>query len=291
MNAMTKNKGNGRADSAPRKEIKMYDPKVLVIIGYDTDDGPSHPLCDKESNDAKLVEADVKFTMKHGVIQPISCKRDGDRLLVVFGRGRTRLLREANERLMADGGKPWLMPVQIVLGDETKMLALKHGENSHRREINPMARAREALELSQKMPEQEAADTLGLGLHQFRNVLKLNNLGPVATKALLKGEIKETGAVHMAGLSEADQETKIAELLAEAATNGGKKPTVRDVQAKVREAAGKAPIETPAQRIKRSLDQIAKLDDSSTKDELWAVIKKVQKVLSAEKAEKAQKRA
>jgi ParB-like chromosome segregation protein Spo0J len=276
-------KKSNRADNAPRKEIKMYDPKMLVIIGYDTDDGPSHPQYDQESNNTPLLEADIKFTMKHGVIQPISCKRDGDRLLVVFGRGRTRQLREANNRLIADGGKPWLMPVQIVTGDETKMLALKHGENSHRREINPMARAREALELSQKMTEQDAADTLGLGVHQFRNVLKLNNLAPAAAKALIKGDVPETGLYKMADMSEADQTAKIAEILADTANKGGKKPTVRDVEAKVREASGKAPLETPAQRIKRALDQLDKLDDSSTKDEMWAVIKKVQKALSSEK--------
>jgi len=33
---------NNRADDAPRKEVKMYDPKVVVIIGLDTEDGPSH---------------------------------------------------------------------------------------------------------------------------------------------------------------------------------------------------------------------------------------------------------
>src|SRR5262245_22861414 len=104
----------------------MYDPSVVIIIGLDTDDGPTHPLFDGESNDAPLLEADVQFTYEHGVLQPVSCKRDGKNLLVVYGRGRTRQLREANKRRIANGLQPWLLPVQIVMGDTVKMMALKH---------------------------------------------------------------------------------------------------------------------------------------------------------------------
>ena len=225
---------NNRADDAPRKEVKMYDPTVVVIIGYDTDDGPTHALFDGESNDAPLIEADVQFTYEHGVLQPVSCKRDGKSLLVVYGRGRTRQLREANKRRVADGLVPWLLPVQIVMGDATKMLALKHGENSHRREQNPMARARAAYELAQQMPEEKAAVIMGLGLAQFRNVIKLLDLAPAVAKAVTKGELSATAAAEMASLSEAEQNEKLAEL-----ASSGAKPTIRDVKAKVRQANGK----------------------------------------------------
>ena len=225
---------NNRADDAPRKEVKMYDPNVVVIIGLDTDEGASHPLFDGESNETPLLEADVLFTYEHGVLQPVSCKRDGDKLLVVYGRGRTRQLREANKRRIANGLQPWFLPVQIVKGDALKMLALKHGENSHRRELNPMARARAAYELSQQMPEEKAAIVMGLGLQQFRKVIKLLDLAPAAAKAVTKGELSASAATEMTGLSEAEQTVKLAELLSASA-----KPTIRDVKAKVREANGK----------------------------------------------------
>jgi ParB-like chromosome segregation protein Spo0J len=230
---------NNRADDAPRKEVKMYDPTVPVIIGLDTDDGPSHPLFDGESNDAPLIEADVLFTYEHGVLQPVSCKRDGKLLLVVYGRGRTRQLREANKRRIADGLVPWLLPVQIVLGDATKMLALKHGENSHRREQNPMARARAAYELAQQMPEEKAAVVMGLGLAQFRNVIKLLDLAPAVAKAVAKGELSASAATELTSLSEAEQTEKLAELTQ---SGSGTKPTIRDVKAKVREANGKKAV-------------------------------------------------
>ena len=244
-----KKRPNNRADDAPRKEVKMYDPNVVVIIGLDTDDGPSHPLFDGESNGKQLLEADVLFTYEHGILQPISCKRDGDRLLVVFGRGRTRQLREANKRRIADGLSPWFLPVQIVKGDALKMMILKEGENSHRRELNPMARARAAYDLAQQMPEEKAAIVLGLGLAQFRNVIKLLDLAPAVAKAVTKGQLSASAATELTCLSEAEQTAKLAEL-----SSGSAKPTIRDVKAKVREANGqKAVISAADKRTQRRL--------------------------------------
>jgi ParB family chromosome partitioning protein len=257
---------SNRADDAPRKEVKMYDPNVVVVIGLDTDDGPSHPQFDGESNDTPLVEADILFTYEHGVIQPISCKRDGKRLLVVFGRGRTRQLREANKRRVADGLEPWLLPVQIVQGDTLKMLALKHGENSHRREQNPMARARAAYDLAQQMPEEKAAVVMGLGVPQFRNVIKLLDLAPAVAKEVTKGTISASAATPLAELSEVEQVAKLTELVA---AGGGAKPTIRDVKAKVREANGKKIVISVGDKKtqKRLLSYVQNLSHASNSSE------------------------
>ena len=48
--------------------------------------------------------------------------------------------------------------------------------------------------------------------------------------------------------------------------------TPRDVKAKVREANGKAPLETPATRIKKVTGILDKLEDGDTKDDLWSAI-------------------
>ncbi len=263
-----------RADNAPRSEVKWYPPEEVMIVGIDTDDGPSHDLFDSESNNAPVIEADVLFTMEHGIIQATLAKRDGKRLLQVAGRGRNRQLRAANPRLIAEGKHPKLLPVVIVQGDARKLRALRHGENSHRREINPMARAREASELLQSMPESQAAVTLGLGVQQFRNVLRLLDLSPAAAKAVTAGKLSATAATKIAELSSSDQEARLGELLV-----NGTKPTVRDVQAKVREVNGKAPIVTPAMRIKKAIAAIDELDDGSTKDDLWSAIRKIRKAL------------
>ena len=152
MKATNKRADSKRADSAPRQEVKMYDPNEVVIIGHDTDDGPSHWGHDEESNKAPLIEADVKFTHEHGILQQVLGRRDGDKVVIVAGRGRTRQLREANKRRVADGLPVWYLPVRIVKGDARKMLVLKHGENSHRRELSPFVRAQQAYELAQQFP-------------------------------------------------------------------------------------------------------------------------------------------
>ena len=98
--------------------------------------------------------------------------------------------------------------MQIVQGDTVKMLALKHGENSHRREQNPMARARAAYDLAQQMPEEKAAVVMGLGLAQFRNVIKLLDLAPAVAKEVTKGTISASAATPLTSLlgSRADRQ-------------------------------------------------------------------------------------
>lgn len=275
---MKKKTLNKRADAAPRQEVKGYDPNEVIIIGIDTDDGPSHWGYDEESNKNPLLEADVVFTFENGIIQNVLGRRDGDKVVIVAGRGRTRQLREANKRRVAAGLPPWFLPVKIVKGDARKMLVLKHGENSHRREQSPFVRAQNAYELSQQFPEDQAATIMGLGLVQFRSILKLLDLGPAVKKAVMEDRLKPTAAIEFAALSEAEQTTKLEEVLSTAAVNGSK-PTTRDVKAKVREANGKAPLETPASRIKKVSGILDKLEDGSTKDDLWGAIKKIRQAL------------
>jgi len=298
----TKKKSSNRADDAPRREVKMYNPDDVVIIGFDTDDGPKTKHFDQESNDTPLSEATVIFTMEFGILQAIGCERDGDRLIAVYGRGRTRTLREANKRLRKEGRDPWLLPVSIVRGDESRLLSMKIGENAHRREINPMARARLALELSEKMTPDQAAVRMNLSLNQFNNILKLNDLSSAAVKELIKGNVSETAlaTTGFSDLSEADQIKLLPEILGPAdepadetgATKQSKKkkkgPTVQAVRAKVQAAKGKTVTKSPAERAKIALDVIAAIDDNATKDELWSAIHKLRNLL-ADKAKRAKR--
>lgn len=269
---------NKRADSAPRQEVKMYDPNEVVIIGHDVPGDHTHWGYDEESNKEPLVEADIRFTYENGIIQNVLGRRDGDSVVIVAGRGRTRQLREANKRRTADGQPVWYLPVRIVKGDARKMLVLKHGENSHRREQSPFVRAQRAYELSQQFPEDQAATIMGLGVHQFRSILKLLDVGPAVKKAVMTGDLGPTAAIELAALPEAEQTTQLATILATAGVKGNK-PTIRDVKAQVREATGKAPLETPVTRIKKVVGILDKLDDGSTKDDLWSAIKKIRNAL------------
>lgn len=267
-----------RADDAPRQDIKMYDPNEVIIIGIDTSDGPSHWGYDGDSNKEPLLEASVAFTVEYGIIQPLLGRRDGEKIVIVAGRGRTRLLREANVQRVASGQAPWHLPVRIVKGDEKRMRILKTAENSHRREQNPMARARQAYELSQLMPEAEAAQSMGLGLPQFKAVIKFLDLAPEVVKVVEKGGLKPTAALELVSLSEADQTARLAEIMA---SSNGKRVTARQVKAKIHAAAGSEPPETPTTRIKKVNAILDKLEDGATKDDLWASIKKIRNALKS----------
>lgn len=267
-----------KASSGPQAEgridVGRYNPCDVTIIGIDTEDGPSHPLFDGSSNDSTPSEADVRFTMKHGVMQPVKCKRDGNRLVVVYGRGRTRQLRIANERLVASGGTPWKLPVEIVRGDEVKLLELKIGENHHRRTLDPMATARDALALSEKLPLEAVADTFGVSLSQIKNILKYNDFAPAVAKAVTRGKLSATAASQLTDLSAEEQEAKLTELL-----ESGEKPTVERAAKKARESKGQEEKLTPKGKLMMISSAIYKLDESSTKEELWKVIGKIKKAL------------
>ena len=56
------------------------------------------------------------------------------------------------------------------------------------------------------------------------------------------------------------------------------------MKAKVREAAGKAPLETPATRIKKVGAILDKLEDDANKDDLWSAIKKIRNALKLKAA-------
>jgi hypothetical protein len=265
--------------SAGRADLPKYDPNDVVIIGLDTDDGPQHYLCDEESNKAPLNESSVLFTMVHGVLQPPVGERDGEKVVIVAGRGRTRLLREANARLVKEGNQPWSMPVIIKRGDEATMISIRAGENLHRRTISPMWRARQAQDLLDKgKSKPEVAATIGVDTGQLDNVLKLLSLAPSVGKAVVKGDLSATAAVQLADMPRDEQETQLKELLA----NG--KPTVKDTINKVRKAKGQDAVETPKDRINKAIAVLDKLEDDATKDDLWSAVKRIRKALDAKRA-------
>lgn len=260
-NAKTKNNKHGA--SAGRTELPLFDPNDVVIVGHDKGyDVESHSellwACDVESNDTPLNEASVRFTMRHGIMQAPDGRRDGDKVIIVFGRGRTRLLREANKRLVAEGKEPWLLPVKIVKGDDLKMLELRYGENSHRRALDPYVRATDAQTMLDKgKTKAEVADIMGVSAQQLGNILLLLELAPPVIKEVRRGTFSQTAATGLAKLPRADQVTKMKEIL-----GGTVKPTVGNVRNSVRESNGEAPIETPRVKLAKAAEILAAIDET-----------------------------
>lgn len=269
------------AKSAGRADLPLFDPhKDVVIIGIDTEDGPEHHLCDVESNATPIQEHEVLFAMVHGVLQPVIGQRDGDKVIIVAGRGRVRKLRAANERLAKEGSEPWKLPVMIKRGDDATMVALATAENLHRRDISPVWRAHQAnLLLEKGKSRDDVATVIGVMPKQLDNVLKLLQLSSKVSRAVTGGAFSATAAAQLADLPKAEQDVKLDELLAD----GSVKPTVKATINKVREGAGKEATETPKDRIAKAIAAMDKLDDAATKDDLWLAIKRVRSALEGRK--------
>jgi hypothetical protein len=88
--------------------------------------------------------------------------------------------------------------------------------------------------------------------------------------------VKPTAALELAALSAADQTARMAEILA---SSNGKKVTQRAVKAKINAASGQESPETPSTRVKKIGMLLDKLDDRSSKDDLWELIKKIRCLL------------
>lgn len=273
----TKKSGGHGKGAIGRTDTHLYDPNDVVIIGHDTKDGPEHYLCDVESNATPLNEATVRFTKKHGIIQPVVGQRDGDRTVITAGRGRTRHLREANAQLIAEGAKPWPLPVVIKRGDENTMLEIRTGENAHRREVSPFARAKEAnMMLSKGMSKQDVADALCVTTAQLNNnILPLLELAQPVVHAIKSGKLSATAGATMAALPRDEQVKQLTELTAD-----GAKPTVAETRNKARAARGKQPLETPKGRLIRignALDKCSGCAPDASREDFQTALGKVAK--------------
>jgi ParB-like chromosome segregation protein Spo0J len=242
-------------DSKQQKtsDVKWYSPFDVVIIGIDTDDGPQHNLCDPISNNTPLVEWKIVHAMEHGIEDPCIAIRDGDKILIWKGRSRTRYAREACNRL----GKrdAVLLPLIIKRGahDADGVLGGRILENWLRRDLNIVDKAKEANQLIERkvMTEEEVCERLGIGLPRLKEMLKLLNLSGPVQDAIRRGPdnggISASSAAPLVKFTVEIQNEKLAEIL-----KSGAKPTIN----RVREATGKAEVQTPKVRLAKAADAL-----------------------------------
>lgn len=227
------------------------DPTTCIIVGLDTDDGPEHSLFDGPSNKRPLTEAGVAYAYTHGIDDPIFLVRDGQKVLVVKGRKRTKELRAANERRVAEGLDPWLIKTIIIPGShQTPGMRLKRiVENwGLRNERSLMERIVEAQELLDHgdATRDDVAGWLMIKPVRLQAYLELQQLGARAIAGLNEGWLSPSAAAPLTKLSVKDQDEALAKVKPEA------KPGKRASFAKVREATGKAEIRTPKVRLSKA---------------------------------------
>lgn len=204
-----------------RGKIYSDDPEKILIV-----DDPVHPLYDKQGIEEPVNERLVRNIRYHGrVLQPILCKREGDKVVVIFGRQRVKACREANKEILKEGGEIIRIPYLI---DRTKdSVDAMVSENEFRRDVNPLERAEKAARMQQAgRSEDQIAAAFGVTKQAVSNWLKLPDCCAKVKRAVESGLIKATTASEFAGLAVADQEEKLEKLLDK--TTG--KPTVAKVR-------------------------------------------------------------
>lgn len=195
----------------------MMDPNDIVIIGVDTDDGPSHPLYDARVH-RPLNEATVRDMIKRGVKKPILVTKDGKDSppIVVDGRRRILHAREANRRLEAEGVEvrvkvPVLPPER---GDEGRLLGHMIALNEHVEADSPMNRSKKLQHyLDLGYTEQDAAEVFSVSTQTVQNYLKLLSLHPQCQKAIEEDKLSPSAAYQLADLPQAKQRSVLEKAL------------------------------------------------------------------------------
>lgn len=260
---MSKKKPGSQAEGM-RGTLWYFEPHELTVVGFDTDE-QDHELCHHASNkfNAEHYDEYVAYMRLHGVVKPIVFRRDGNRVLVVDGRTTTRVARivaplweqdRKAEGIKGDAAK-LRIPAVIRRGTADELFCASRAANRRRPEDDHTEQAKDVARLINggATPEQ-AAVRLGLPVARTKQLMAVLQLHPKLQRRV-GVDLSLDAAAKLAKLPAAEQSAKFEQLTAD-----GAKPTARAVSNKIREANGKAPKETPAQKLKRIADVLSALD-------------------------------
>lgn len=262
MKKPPKKKPGSQADGV-RGSLWYFDPTELTIVGHDTDE-TEHELCDAASNafSAETYTEYINYMRLNGIDKPILFRREAgtDRKLVIEGRTTVRVARvvaplweqdRKAEGLKGDDAK-LRVPAVVRRGTADELFCTMHATNRRRPgSDDPMHDARAMARLvNGGATEEQAATRLGIPVERGKKLMAVLKLHPKAQRQVGAG-LSLDAAAKLAKLPELEQVKKLDEFKAQ-----GERPTARKVENKLREGSGKAPVETPARRIKKALESI-----------------------------------
>ena len=198
------------------KTVPAYsvDPDDLTLI-YDA----NHPLYDERVY-LPLDEDMVKNIMVHGVIEPVTVRRNGDLLEVADGRQRVKNSREANKRLKKEGKSPVRIVITFRAGHDKDIYGVVVSANEFRRPDAVLIKAAKAQRmLNFGATWTEVAVNYGCTVETIENWVSLLGLHPRILKAISEGKVKYTVAMRLARLPREKQMRKFRKLCKAGATN------------------------------------------------------------------------
>lgn len=220
--------GNGSTVSVPEptepvigtrvKGLRIADPDNFTLIGLDTDDKEGHPLHDERVH-LPVNMSLAKNMMELGVLEPILCRENGDRLEVIAGRQRVKAAREANRLLKAKGEKPITMPYLVKRPDDAEAMGMMLSENTQRQDDDVMLKAEKAARFMKLEPSiDKAATYFGVDKQTINMWLKLRELHPEVRHAVKEGKIAATAAAKLHKLTKEEQYEQLNEIFSKGTT-------------------------------------------------------------------------
>lgn len=227
-------------------------PEDCILVGFDTDDGPEHPLYSPTVHE-EVHEELVDSLEDLDQLQPIGvCNyNNDDRPFVRFGRKRVKAMRELNKRLVAKGEEPRLIyGVNAARGTQESdhTLAIL-AENNLRFQDSPLTKATIAAHFLKNRNDTQhrrrVAIALGMRLQDLDNLLRLVE-SPELKEAVENKEMSVNAAVHLTALPRDEQKA-----IVETSRQTGKRVTTDEA----REVA------TKARRTKKTVAKGGTTDD------------------------------
>jgi ParB-like chromosome segregation protein Spo0J len=201
---------------AERETLWKLDPDDIIVVGYDTDDGPEHPLVNERVLKLKREGFDrpelVASLIAEGQQQNVVVRKNGTYLECVVGRNRVLAGREVKKQMRAAGqGDEFLLRAALRKNNDVGSLTgAIEAENSVRRDDDMLTKGRNAARLlAMGQKREDVARKMGMTVPVLDNHLRVLELSPKMQSAVERGVLTATAAATFADLSLEEQDAKI----------------------------------------------------------------------------------
>jgi len=239
MAGLKKNGGLGRGLDALLGEYTQPGPNVTEVDVYLIDNNPDQPRKQFDEEKLKELAASVK---KHGIVQPIIVKSNGQRYTIVAGERRYRAARMAGLKTV---------PVVVRPFEEDQIMEIALIENIQRENLNPIEEAAAIRFLMQQhdYTQEEVSEHLGKSRPAIANTLRLLSLPEPVCELIKNGALSSGHGRALAGLENASLQTELAQKAAE------ENWSVRETERRAKEA-NEPQSEKPRKKREQQVDPI-----------------------------------
>jgi ParB family chromosome partitioning protein len=241
------------AIDAHRVNAFLLEPERLKVV---TD--KKHPLYDPRV-ELPVNEQLVLSMMAAGWHGTMQVWKDGDQVVVLDGRQRTKAAVEANKRLKNAGREPLLVRVEVERSTEANLYGIQALLNEGRTTVSDMERANILTRLiAFGKTEEQAGAMLGLDKAQTRRTLALLDCDKRVQDAVEAKQIKPTAAARLSKLPREQQVETLKEILAAGPTERSDRATVANVNKAVKKAQGKEVADVPRRKLLAKVLELAR---------------------------------